>query len=236
MTSNVRRSIRFSTALCSLALLFTRPTLAQQAAPSAPPPAAPPPAAALPPPPAPAPLPPPIAITFTADDPNAALEMQLVGAPGERSWGRLCFAPCQRQVDPRPAYRIAGPSVLPSDPFYLPQKPQVALDAEVETKGGRAGWAVLTIGGGGLALIGTIVFMTGAVIEAAEDELDDDDTDGGSVMLVGGVMLGGGIAMGVVGLVNLVGGESTVRVTNRDGKPSVALGEGLELRPEGLAF
>jgi hypothetical protein len=163
--------------------------------------------------------------------------MQVVGAQSDNSWARLCFAPCQRQVDPRPAYRIGGPSVLPSEPFYLPQKSQVALDAEVETKGGRAGWAVLTIGGGGLALVGTMVLLTGALIEAAEDDLaNDDDADGGTVMLVGGVMLGGGIAMGVVGLVNLVGGESTVKVTDQHGTPSVALGEGLELRPEGLVF
>ncbi len=44
--------------------------------------------------------------------------------------------------------------------------------------------------------------------------------------------------MGVVGLVNLVGGESTVRVTNHDGGSSaaVALWARLELRPEGLVF
>lgn len=164
--------------------------------------------------------------------------MQVVGAPTDARWARLCFAPCQRQVDPRPAYRIGGPKVLPSEPFYLPQKPQVSLDAEVSTKGGRAGWAVLTIGGGTLALAGSIVVMTGAIIEAAEDDLadGDDDADGTSVMVVGGLMLGGGAAMGIIGLLNLVSDESVVRVTNRGGTPSVALGKGLELRPEGLAF
>jgi hypothetical protein len=225
MTSKLGRVLSLASGLTALALFSPGSALAQQADSNAALPPPPPPGSQAAPPPGPAPLPPPIHVTFTADEPNAALEMQIVGAPGERN------------VDPRPAYRVAGPSVLPSDPFYLPQKPSVAIDAEIATKGGRAGWAVLTIGGGGLAAIGSIVFLTGALIEAVDDDNSStDDADGGTVMLVGGLMFGGGAAMGIVGLVNLIGGESTVRVTNRNGTPSVALGEGLELRPEGLVF
>ncbi len=92
-------------------------------------------------------------------------------------------APCQRVRWIRgrlhPASEALGLAVGARSIFL--QSPKSRSTPRSETSGGRAGWAVLAIGGGGLALVGTMVLLTGALIEAAEDDLANDDgtLDGG---------------------------------------------------------
>jgi len=89
-----------------------------------------------------------------ADNPRARLQVQTWGG-----WQDVCHAPCGVAVDPAALYRIAGSSIVTSEPFPLPRPTgTVTIDAKTGSKTKR--WVGLgtLVGGATAAFLGVVFY------------------------------------------------------------------------------
>jgi hypothetical protein len=173
-----------------------------------------------------------VAVEFTADHANAALERH---REESGTWRGVCIAPCRRKLDSSVSYRVRGAGVIPSDAFYLPSgREGVTLHAEVATRGERTFAAVMAVGGGIVALNGLGILAAGAFMNSAEDSGSDFSGTGDTLVVVGGVTLALGLVAGIYGLANLF--DKTETHVSLSRPPRVALPFGLEATPGGIAF
>jgi hypothetical protein len=172
-------------------------------------------------------------VQFTADDPNATLEVHAEGESDGRQWKSLCVAPCEERVPAGTALRVKGESIYPSAAFYLPRgRDSVTLHANTATKSGRTMAAIAAVGGGLVFLNGTGVLLAGLMLKSVPEMRDS----AGTYTAVGLVGMTLGATVGIIGLVNLLGNETTTDVSNAGESPRFAVGHGLELSPAGLHF
>jgi hypothetical protein len=78
-------------------------------------------------------------------------------------WRDVCTTPCGRPVDPGALYRVAGRSVVASDPFTLPrQSGEVTIDAQLGSKGRHIVGKVFTFAGFGAVAAGALLYLAGS--------------------------------------------------------------------------
>jgi hypothetical protein len=172
-------------------------------------------------------------VQFTADDPNATLEAHAEGESESRQWKSLCVAPCEERVPAGTALRVKGESIYPSAAFYLPSgRDSVTLHANTATKSGRTMAAIAAVGGGLVFLNSTGVLLAGLLFKSVPEMREN----AGTYVAVGLVGMTLGATVGIIGLVNLVGNETTTDVASAGEPPRFAIGHGLELSPAGLHF
>ena len=108
-------------------------------------------------------------------------------------WEQVCVAPCERPLDKRHSYRIAGDGLVPSDSFTLPpDRDRLRLDAKMGSSYGR-------LAGIGLTLVGASGMLLGGGAAIASPILESQDA--GSKGLRTG-LLAGGIAVLSAGLIS----------------------------------
>jgi hypothetical protein len=172
-------------------------------------------------------------VQFTADDPNATLEMHAEGESESRQWKSLCVAPCEERVPAGTALRVKGESIYPSAAFYLPSgRDSVTLHANTATKSGRTMAAVAAVGGGIVFANGAGLLLFGLAVKSIPELRDSS----GGYVAVGLVGMTLGATVGIIGLVNLLGNETTTDVSNAGESPRFAVGHGLQLSSAGLHF
>ena len=148
-------------------------------------------------------------VKLKADRKGAALERHLgAESTNKKSWEHLCFSPCEFELELPVSLRVAGHKLMPSDPFTLSgQSSAFELNAFVVSRGDRALYAVLGVGGGILAANGVGLLLGSALLNAMGDAADDDVDVGktAQVMLISGaVALGVGAIAGLFGLNGLL--------------------------------
>jgi hypothetical protein len=131
-------------------------------------------------------------------------------------WETACWAPCRRGQDPRPAYRVAGRGLYPSDPFRLPGgTQQVEIKAHMGSKGARIAGTVMAVGG-----LASVV-LNGLVLTATDDSSNSYNqmkADRGP--LVAALVIGGLVA--IVGLMISAGASTKVAVQDHLSPPALA--------------
>lgn len=79
------------------------------------------------------------------------------------SWHNVCPAPCGRPVDPAALYRVAGRSLVPSDPFTLPRRSgEVTIDAQLGSRPRNIVGKVFTLAGFGATAAGALLYLAGS--------------------------------------------------------------------------
>lgn len=181
-----------------------------------------------------------VQVEVRADHESARLERLR-----HRNWEPVCTVPCSEPIDPQYSYRIAGPRLIPSQPFRLnPDRPQATVDAEVGTRSGRVVGAILGVGGGIVFVNGLGLFLGGLLLSSSDDP--DAEDVGSTLTVAGGVTLGIGAAAGITGLVLMLDNwETDVSIARLPSHPGVAvrlpepqldLGRGFALTPRGIVF
>ena len=172
-------------------------------------------------------------VRFTADHPNATLEAHVEGASDSRQWKSICVAPCEERVPEGTALRVKGEGIYASSAFYLPRdRDSVTVHADAATRSGRTVAAIAAVGGGIVFVNGVGFLLAGFALKSVPEF---EDSASGYIG-VGVVAMAVGATVGIVGLVNLIGNETTTEVTNATTPPRIALGSGFELSPAGLHF
>jgi hypothetical protein len=139
-------------------------------------------------------------VHLRADDPRATLErrtkvetysglpIQDASIAGVATWTPECIAPCEKPIDPKYAYRVAGDGLVPSSTLVLPRSGDVTVEA-------RMGSAYQRLGG--LALVGTGAggVLLGVAALAVSPILANDDV--GSPGVRSGIVAGGAALTGL---------------------------------------
>ncbi len=144
-------------------------------------------------------------------------------------WEQVCVAPCERPLDKRHSYRIAGEGLVPSDSFTLPrERDRLTLDAKMGSSYGR-------LAGIGLTLLGASGMLLGGGATIASPILESQDAGSKGLrtgLLAGGItVLSAGLVSAGVGVYLWATNATTIkpmRDTARATKP--------HLTPAGLAF
>jgi hypothetical protein len=163
-------------------------------------PSAPPRAAAISPPPPP-PGPEGSAVVHIEADVPVALDRR-----EGRAWVFVCNAPCDEELPLSGTYRIQGAGVRNSGQFRLNGRPgdHVVLDVSTASKGGFVGGIVVAGVGVVVLLVGAMVLLTVASMDAADSAAGiANSSNDGSATTVGWVMLAGGAAATLVGVLVL---------------------------------
>jgi len=132
------------------------------------------------------------------------------------AWERVCSAPCDKWMSTDLNYKLAGPSVRQSKPFFLQGEngDRVVLDVNAASSGVFTLGVVGTVVGSVSLGIGALVWLVG-VAENASCSLDASTStsttstatagctshDGNGAEGVGGTMMLVGLAVGVAGIV-----------------------------------
>lgn len=176
-------------------------------------------------------------VQFTADHPNATLEVHQQAADADERWRSLCIAPCKQRLAAESALRVNGDGIIPSDSFYLPEnRAEVEVRAEAATRGARTLAAVMAVGGGVLFLNGAGLTLAGSLLDSEAGDAAGAGPDGSTLVVVGSVAMVVGCTVGIIGLVNLLGNETTVHVAKNAPDDRLQLADGLELSGQGLHF
>jgi len=138
-------------------------------------------------------------VELAADDARAAIERRVgttspgglplveTGVFSVGQWERACVAPCDIQLDPRYAYRVAGDGLVPTDAFGLPRGgDRIRVDARMGSSTGRVAGGLAMGGGAALAAAGALALLVSPIL-ASEDV--------GSEGFRTGMLVGGGTAL-----------------------------------------
>lgn len=139
------------------------------------------------------------------------------------AWQHVCYAPCDKWVDPRQEYRIDGPGIMPSPAFTLPGSAGAApvllnIDPFSLEKHRRRLYVTLT--GGALVLAGIAalaVAVQSPPLMCDHSFLGSSCTgipDGARYVLygLGGVALGVGAGLTITGGYYLAKAKTTVKI------------------------
>jgi hypothetical protein len=140
-------------------------------------------------------------VVLRASEPHATLqvETQLDWQP-RPSWQNVCAAPCGRPVDPAALYRVAGRSLVPSDPFTLPRRSgEVTIDAQLGSRPRNIIGKVFTLAGFGAAAAGALLYLAGSRVspDAGGDAAPPPRL---ILQFYGAVLFGAGVAVGATGI------------------------------------
>jgi hypothetical protein len=128
-------------------------------------------------------------------------------------WERVCSSPCDKWMSTDLNYKLAGPSVRQSKPFFLQGEngDRVVLDVNTASSGMFALGVVGTVVGSISIGLGALVFLVGAVENTSACSFNADtstsasagcsSTDGKGTEGVGGTMMLVGLVVGVAGIV-----------------------------------
>jgi hypothetical protein len=149
-------------------------------------------------------------------------------------WNRLCFAPCDVNVDPKGTYKIGGASIADSDSFNLSGKPKQTLYVNAGSAGMAAmGWLSLVLGVG--LTVPAVYFLT-----KSQDPQDEPGPNPNKI--VGWVLLANGVPWLVAGAIVI--GAAGTSVKSDDGTHiaqapvprGIDLGSGFHLTAHGVTF
>jgi hypothetical protein len=116
--------------------------------------------------------------TLKSTDPRAQVQQQTgvsdveietqqgAGWGTATNWSPICLAPCDRALDARALYRIAGEGVTPSAAFQIPATPNgLTLDVHAGSRPARAAGFGLGLAGLAGVLFGVTMFAAAAATE-----------------------------------------------------------------------
>jgi hypothetical protein len=139
-----------------------------------------------------------------------------------REWNTVCEVPCDRPLDARFEYRIAGQGLRSTEKFRVPPQGQLSLSADMKPVRNLVLGATLTGVGGLLLLTGGLELILGALERSiASTEPDPSvaqaERDKASVYTVVGAVFAivGGLVL-VPGVVFLASGTKSTRKTDGD--------------------
>lgn len=125
-------------------------------------------------------------------------------------WQPVCEAPCTMRVPPQLVYRVAGPSVTPSDDFTLgPPGGSQTLHVDAGSRAAHTGGAISVIVGVPTAIVGLILIGAG----------HNGTRDAGFIT--------GGIGIGLIGLGAVLLATSTTNVIDDHNRMIGRLKDGL---------
>lgn len=103
-------------------------------------------------------------VVLRATKPRATLQVETrLDWQPRSSWRDICAAPCGKPVDSAALYRVAGRSLVPSDPFTLPrQSGEVTIDAQLGSRPRNIVGKVFTFAGFGAAAAGALLYLAGS--------------------------------------------------------------------------
>lgn len=146
-------------------------------------------------------------------------------------WEFVCYAPCDKRVDPDAVYRVLGSTIPPSDSFVLGSE-----DVTLKVEAGSTRMQALAHGTGGLGLASVIASGVFFVAEGATDSESKED----SMRLLGQVFLIGGLTLTITSIILDSIGSTSVRTETTQGgdkKEAVKRGvSGVKLTPFGFVF
>ena len=140
-------------------------------------------------------------VVLRASKPQATLQVETrLDWQTHPSWHNVCPAPCGRPVDPAALYRVAGRSLVPSDPFTLPRRSgEVTIDAQLGSRGRNIVGKVFTLAGFGATAAGALLYLAGSRVSpyAGGDAAPPPRL---ILQFYGAVLFVGGIAVGATGI------------------------------------
>ncbi len=103
-------------------------------------------------------------VVLRASQPHATLQVETqLYSQTRPSWQNVCAVPCGRPVDPAALYRVAGRSLVPSDPFTLPRRSgEVTIDAQLGSRGRNIVGKAFTLAGLGATAAGALLYLAGS--------------------------------------------------------------------------
>jgi hypothetical protein len=140
-------------------------------------------------------------------------------------WEFVCYAPCNKKVDPEATYRVLGASIPPSDTFTLGSE-DVTLKID-------AGSTRLQLFGRGLGGLGLASVVASGVFFVAQGATDNENKEA-SLRTLGQIFLVGGLTLVITSVVLDSLASTTLRVEGRDEKKSSS--SGIRAIPFGFAF
>ena len=138
-----------------------------------------------------------------------------------------CEAPCDKSVDPRFAYLVAGKGITPSSPFAFPRGPS-AYDLKVDAGSSSAHTAGVILTTAGICLAG----LGGAFL--AVDAVGSD----GSTGVTTAAAIGGGVGLIslAIGIPLWISNRTSVRVDPTINEVKLRLPAGMAVGAQGITF
>jgi hypothetical protein len=160
-----------------------------------------------------------------ADREGVVLESPWPNAASESQWERVCLLPCEGlYLDTWAPYRVAGPLILPSEPFQLlPTEDSQVLRVHARTLADRRSASTLLIAGLTTLGVGALLVIPGAVLTSGGCSTDSQSpctlTAGLLLVGIGGLVALVGLVLATVGGVGLANCNTSVTIA---AKPGVA--------------
>jgi hypothetical protein len=146
-------------------------------------------------------------------------------------WEFVCYAPCDKRVDPDAVYRVLGATIPPSDAFVLGSE-----DVTLKVDAGSTRTQALARGTGGLGLASVIASGVFFVAEGATDSENKED----SMRVLGQVFLIGGLTLTITSIIlDSIGSTSVRSETTQAGEKNETVRRGpsgVKLTPFGFVF
>jgi hypothetical protein len=151
-------------------------------------------------------------------------------------WEFVCYAPCNKRVDPESTYRVLGATIPPSDAFTIGTD-----DATLKVDAGSTRLQLLARGFGGLGIATVVASGVFFVAQGATDNQNKEE----SLRILGQVFLVSGLTLAITSIVLDSLGNTSVKIEGggepKHGKPErpasgVAASSGVRVIPFGFAF
>jgi hypothetical protein len=147
----------------------------------------------------------------------------------------VCTAPCTAMVSPTGRYRLAGPGLRPTEPFYLVSPESNTIDARMASNLKHNWGRLLSLYiGPPLVLVGGILLATAPTDSTNAGCGPSCPNNQANDYLFGGIVAGLGVATLTTGIVLWASSSSSVSINGRD--ISLLLPGGSMLKADGLHF